>query len=61
MNAVAEAVTGWNEVDARGELLLTVFVILNDESRQPAENPAPRVLRGGTVADPANPTILVSA
>jgi PAS domain S-box-containing protein len=60
MNAVAEALTGWAEADALGRRLEDVFVIVNELSRQPAENPVRRVLREGVVAGLANHTLLLS-
>lgn len=59
LNAVAESVTGWSEQDARGRPLDTVFRILNEQSREPAPNPATRVLRDGVIAGLANHTLLV--
>jgi PAS domain S-box-containing protein len=59
LNPVAQALTGWND-DARGKPLDTVFRIENEESRQPAENPARRALREGTIVGLANHTILVA-
>jgi PAS domain S-box-containing protein len=60
LNPVAQALTGWNEEDALGQPLADVFVIINEQSRRPADNPVPRVLREGTVAGLANHTVLVS-
>jgi PAS domain S-box-containing protein len=37
-----------------------IFVILNEQSRESAESPLPRVLREGTVVGLANHTTLVS-
>jgi PAS domain-containing protein len=49
LNAVAEALTGWTHQDALGQPLGQVFRIVNEETRQPAENPAENALRTGTV------------
>ncbi len=59
MNPVAEELTGWAEVDARGEQLNTVFTILDESSREPVESPATRALREGRIVGLANHTILV--
>ena len=47
LNAIAEQLTGWASADAMGRPLHEVFVILNEHSRAPAENPVDRVLREG--------------
>jgi len=60
LNPVAEALTGWTEGDAVGRPLNEVFRILHEETRQPAENPVPRVLKDGRVAGLANHTLLVA-
>jgi PAS domain S-box-containing protein len=43
-----------------GRPIQEVFVIVNEETRQPAPHPVERVLRDGVVADLANHTVLVS-
>jgi PAS domain S-box-containing protein len=60
MNRIAEQLTGWNEDEARGVTLHTVFPIFNEESRSPVENPVDKVRRLGTVVGLANHTFLVS-
>ena len=60
LNAVAEALTGWTSEDAEGEPLETVFGIVNEQTRQPVENPAPRALREGVVVGLANHTVLIA-
>lgn len=60
MNPVAELLTGWPEADAAGRPLSEVFQILNEHSRQPAENPVERVLQEGTIVGLANHTTLVA-
>jgi len=59
MNPVAEALTGWNSGDAEGKPLETVFRIVNETTKQPAENPALRALREGTIVGLANHTVLI--
>ena len=60
LNPVAEAMTGWSSAQANGEPLERVFQIVNEETRQPAENPVKRVLEQGKIVGLANHTALVS-
>jgi PAS domain S-box-containing protein len=60
MNGVAETLTGWTRVDAIGRPLRDVLVIVNEETRQPVENPVSRVLREGKITGLANHTVLIS-
>jgi len=60
MNRVAESLTGWSEDDASGRALADVFVIVNEQSRRPAPNPADTVLQDRKVAGLANHTILIA-
>jgi len=58
MNHVAENLTGWSLDEARGELLSTVFHIVDDK-RQEVESPDDKVRRLGAIVDLANHTILI--
>jgi len=58
VNPVAEELTGWTNADARGRPLEEVFDIFNEQTGEPAENPAVRVLREGKVVGLANHTVL---
>ncbi|HXF99387.1 MAG TPA: PAS domain S-box protein, partial [Bacteroidota bacterium] len=60
MNPVAERLTGWSEAEAVGKPLDTIFHIINEETRQPVENPVARVLREGVVVGLANHTLLIA-
>jgi PAS domain S-box-containing protein len=60
MNAVAETLTGWPQADAEGQPLSAVFRIVNEDTRQPVEDPAAKVLRLGTTVGLANHTVLLS-
>ena len=60
LNPVAESLTGWNARDAEGMPLAEVFRIVNEESRQPAENPALRALSEGRIVGLANHTVLIA-
>ena len=59
MNHVAESLTGWKLDEARGELLSTVFHIVDEKRREPVESPADKVRRLGTIVGLANHTILI--
>ena len=60
LNRVAEDLTGWTQGEAAGQPLTTVFNIVNEETRQPVENPALRALELGTIVGLANHTILIA-
>jgi PAS domain S-box-containing protein len=60
LNAVAESLTGWTQQTAAGRPLEAVFRIVNEETRQPVENPATRALQDGVVVGLANHTVLLS-
>ncbi|MBI1918938.1 MAG: response regulator [Planctomycetes bacterium] len=59
LNGVAETLTGWSAAEAWGRPLEEVFVIINEQTGQPAENPVARVLREGVVVGLGNHTVLV--
>src|SRR6476660_9681237 len=54
MNRVAESLTGWGEAEALGRFLTDIFQILNEESRQPVENPALQALSSVTIVGLTN-------
>src|SRR5688572_3098061 len=60
MNRVAESLTGWAQAEALGRSLTDVFQIINEESRQPVENPALRALSAVTIVGLTNHTILIA-
>jgi PAS domain S-box-containing protein len=60
MNRVAEALTGWTQDEAFAQPLPEVFRIINEQTRQPVENPALRALRDGTIVGLANHTVLIA-
>jgi PAS domain S-box-containing protein len=60
LNAEAEKLTGWNNSDASGQPLPSVFRIIHERTRQPVENPVDKVLRLGAVVGLANHTLLLS-
>jgi PAS domain S-box-containing protein len=60
INPVAEKLTGWQLQEAVAQPLQTVFHILHEHTRVPAENPVVRVLTEGLVVGLANHTILIT-
>jgi len=60
VNPIAERLTGWTEVEAFGRQLEEIFVIVNEETRQPVDNPINRVLSEGVIVGLANHTILIA-
>ncbi len=60
MNPVAEVLTGWNKEEALGRPVSEVFDVLNEDTRQPVENPVDRVLRDGQVVGLGNHTVLIT-
>jgi PAS domain S-box-containing protein len=60
MNAVAQSLTAWPEGSAIGKPLEDVFRIINEFTRQPAENPVAKVMREGGVVGLANHTVLLA-
>lgn len=60
MNPVAEKLTGWNLLEAKGLPLNKVFNIINEETRKTVESPVAKVLREGVIIGLANHTVLIS-
>ncbi|MDD1620504.1 MAG: PAS domain S-box protein, partial [Methylococcaceae bacterium] len=60
LNPAAEILTGWKEEEALGRPLSEVFVIINEASREPVENPVDRVLREGCAVDMAKHSLLIA-
>jgi PAS domain S-box-containing protein len=56
----AERLTGWKNSEAKDQRLPQVFHIINEQTRQPVENPVEKVFRTGKVAGLANHTLLIS-
>ncbi len=59
LNATAEALTGWRVDEARGQTLGNVFRIVNELTREPAQDPVARCLREGHATGLANHTVLI--
>jgi PAS domain S-box-containing protein len=58
-NPAAASLTGWPADDAHGRPLAEVLRIINEQTRELAENPVDRVLAEGIVVGLANHTLLV--
>lgn len=60
LNRMAETLTGWSAEEAHGKPLEDVFRIVNEDSRQPVDNPVHRVMREVAVVGLANHTLLLA-
>ena len=59
MNTVAQDLTGWKTGEANQKPIAEVFNIVNETTRQKAENPVDKVLQLGIICSLANHTILI--
>lgn len=60
INSVAKELTGWEGESAVGRLFTDVFILQNEETGEPVENPIQKVLETGLVIGLANHTELVN-
>jgi PAS domain S-box-containing protein len=60
LNVVAEQLTGWSRDGALGQPLERVFRVIDEETRQPVDNPVQKILRLGRVIGLANHTVLIA-
>jgi PAS domain S-box-containing protein len=60
INPVAVGLTGWAAQEAVGKHIGDIFHIVNEQTRQPVENPIARVLTEGVVTGLANHTVLIA-
>lgn len=60
LNPVAAKLTRWSQQDAAGRPLEEVFVIVNEQTRQPVEHPVRKVIRDGVIVGLANHTLLIA-
>ncbi len=58
LNDTAHELTGWDEREAHGQPVETVFPIIDEFTREPLENPAVRIARSNHPARLQNQTIL---
>ena len=59
VNPVAERLTGWSDAQSRGRPLDEVFRIIDEASKEPAPNPALRVLHEGYIGGLSKHTVLL--
>ncbi|MBR8834806.1 MAG: EAL domain-containing protein [Stigonema ocellatum SAG 48.90 = DSM 106950] len=60
LNPIAQMLTGWSQLEAKGLPLCEVFQIINETTREPVLNPVEHALREGRIVGLANYTILIS-
>ena len=60
LNGVAQTLTGWCQEEALGRPLEEIFVISNEETGAPVENPVRRAMREGKIVGLANHTKLTA-
>ncbi len=60
LNPIAAQLTGWGTQEALGQPIRNVLRTINENSRQPAEDIAARVLEQGRIVNMANHTALIS-
>ena len=60
LNPAAAALTGWENDEASGQRVENVFRIINERSREPADNIIDRVLKEGRTVGLANHTALLT-
>lgn len=60
LNPVAAKLTGWAQEEAAGQPIGHVFLVLNEKTRQPADDVVARVLRDRQVVALANDTVLLT-
>lgn len=60
LNPIAERLTGWNQADATGLPVSTVFNIVNQHTRQTAKNPIAHCLAERSIVGLARDTVLIS-
>ncbi|HEY9866313.1 MAG TPA: diguanylate cyclase, partial [Candidatus Obscuribacterales bacterium] len=59
-NPVAEKLTGWKAEEAQGLSMSEVFIIINEVTRKPADNPITQALLEGQIVGLANHTVLIA-
>ena len=60
MNPVSEGLTGYDKEESLGKDFSEFLKIINEETRNRAENPVMKVMRGGALSAPGNHTKLIA-
>ena len=60
LNPVASALTGWIQKEAKGRRITEVFNIVNEETKEPVQDPIAMVIRKNMVVGLANHTELIA-
>ena len=60
MNPITEALTGWKQEEALGKPLTEILNLINEETREKAEDPVKNVTRKGHIVDLPENMILIS-
>ncbi|MBM2814017.1 MAG: signal transduction histidine kinase [Ignavibacteria bacterium] len=60
MNKIAQELTGWEEIEAKGQPINDVFHIIDEFTREKLGNPVEMVLKTGDLVSLANHTALIS-
>jgi PAS domain S-box-containing protein len=60
LNPAAEALTGWHQHEACGKDLAEIFRIIDEQTRQPLDNPVAQAVQQGALVDMANHTLLLA-
>ncbi|MCX8122861.1 MAG: PAS domain S-box protein [Spirochaetes bacterium] len=60
INAAAQRLTGYSQIEAEGKPLTEIFTIIHELSGKPLENPVEKVLATGKVYELSNHTVLVA-
>ncbi|MBW8875656.1 MAG: CHASE3 domain-containing protein, partial [Acidobacteria bacterium] len=60
LNPVAGSLLGWSPDEAAGRPLAEVFKIINEETRETAEDPVAKAIREGVIVGLANHTVVIS-
>jgi PAS domain S-box-containing protein len=60
MNVIAEELCGWKQNEVKGKPLVSIFNIINENTRKPHENPVEKVLSTGKIIELANHTVIIA-
>jgi PAS domain S-box-containing protein len=59
MNPVAESLTSWTDVEAKGKSIAEIFPIVDESTRDTIENPINEVIQTGSIIQLSNHAILI--